>query len=152
MWSQEGNAFVGDARGRYDRVPLLVSDEGPWADFELSVLLTPMPGSCNAQVVFRLNEAEGSFYLFDMLLGWQAIAVSRVVRGRLTKISVVNYPIEEGQEYDVEIAAREESLTSYVDGQLVNQATDGAIRSGAVGLSVWDSRTAYRDLRYRRIH
>ena len=45
------------------------------------------------------------------------------------KLSVVNYPLECGQEYDVEIAARKASITTYVDGKLINQVTDEKFRT-----------------------
>ncbi|NKB69430.1 MAG: sigma-70 family RNA polymerase sigma factor [Candidatus Latescibacteria bacterium] len=152
VWTQEGHAIIGDDHGLGDDSPLLIAATKPWRNFELSLLITPFPGSCNAQVAFRLQVADKSFYLFDMLLGWQAIAISRVIEGRLTKISVVNFPIERGREYEIELAARGESLTSYVDGRLINQVRDDAIDQGQVALMVWESKTAYRDMRYRLLH
>ena len=50
------------------------------------------------------------------------------------------------------IAAQGASLTSYVDGKLVNQLTDETFRMGTFGLLVWQSSTAYRDVRYRLLH
>ena len=87
-----------------------------------------------------------------MLLGWQTIAISKVVKGQLTKIGVVKFPIESGQEYDIQIAARKSSLTSYVDGRLVNQVTDETFLSGEIALMTWKSKTAFRDQRYRLLH
>ncbi len=149
-WKKEGNAIIGDDGGRGD-APILVSDASNWSDFELSLLLTPISGG-NAQVAFRLSETGSSYYLFDMLLGWKAIAISRVIKGHLTKLSVVNFPVELGQEYEVQIAARGASFTSYIDGKLVNQVTDENIRSGAIALIVWEGKVAFRDFRFRHLH
>ena len=128
-----------------------MAGEPAWSDYELSFLMTPVSGG-NAQAAFRLSEDGRNFYLLDFLLGWQAVAVSRVVDGRVTKLSVVNHPLHAGQEYEVQIAARGESLTSYVDGKLVNQVTDATFRTGPFGFMVWESRTAFRDVRYRLLH
>ena len=68
------------------------------------------------------------------------------------KFSSWLYPIEHGQEYDVQIAARGASLTSYIDGKLVNQVTDFSYQSGPIALNVWESKTAFRDLRFRHLH
>ena len=82
---------------------------------------------------------------------WKAIAISRVIKGHLTKLSVVNFPVELGQEYEVQIAARGASFTSYIDGKLVNQVTDENIRSGAIALIVWEGKVAFRDFRFRHL-
>ena len=145
-WERTRNAFVGeDADGT---TPPLIIGDSCWRDFELSLLVTPISGG-NAQVFFRLSEDEQSWYLFDFMLGWQAVQICKRDPNAMTKLSVVNFPIECGQEYDVQIAARGASLTSYVDGKLVNQVTDFSLESGAVALNVWHCRTAYRDPRVR---
>ena len=125
--------------------------EASWADYELSVLITPVAGG-NAQVMFRLSPDGKQYYLFDMLLGWQAVAISKgdLRSGvRVRKLSVVNFPLELGRQYNVLIAARDASLTAYVDGRCVNQLTDAGLRAGAVALNVWESKTAFRDPRIR---
>jgi hypothetical protein len=70
----------------------------------------------------------------------------------MQKLSVVNFPIEAGREYDVQIAARGQSLTSYIDGKLLNQVTDSSHPSGPIALNVWESKTAFRDPRVRLMH
>ncbi|MDE2830471.1 MAG: DUF1080 domain-containing protein [Gemmatimonadota bacterium] len=52
----------------------------------------------------------------------------------------------------MQIAARGASLTSYIDGKLVNQVTDFSYQSGPIALNVWESKTAFRDLRFRHLH
>lgn len=47
------------------------------------------------------------------------------------------------------LAAREASLTSYIDGVLVNQVTDLPRRSGPMALWVPEGMAAFRDPRIR---
>ena len=150
-WRMEGHAIVGESGEPSEEPPPLIAGEPTWTDYELSFLMTPISGG-NAQVAFRISADERSYYLFDFLLGWQAVGLYRVIDGRLTKLSVVNHALHRGQEYEVQIAARGASLTSYVDGKLVNQLTDETFRMGAFGLMVWECSTAFRDVRYRLLH
>jgi RNA polymerase sigma-70 factor (ECF subfamily) len=148
-WRREGRAILGEARD--DDGGFIEFGDSDWDDFELSVLVTPIAGG-NVQVVFRRSSLGERYYLFDMLLGWQAIAISRHDDdGELRKLSVVNFPIALGHEYRVLIAARGESLTTYVDGECVNQLTDGDLRRGKLALNVWQSVTAFHDPRIRSL-
>lgn len=136
----------------YQDGALLTYGDTSWQDLELSLLVTPLAGG-NAQVVFRAHEQKG-WYLVDLLLGWQTISVSRLTfdeQGNASqiKLSVVDYPLEHGREYALSIATRGHSITTYVDGALVNQLTDAAWLGGQVGLNVWQGKTLYRDVRVR---
>lgn len=145
-WERSGEAIIGtDTHGEGER---LLTGDASWQDYEFSVLITPMEGG-NAQVLFRVSEDRRHFYVFDMLLGWKALAISKVDDRGLQKLSVVNFPVEHNREYDVLIAAREASLTTYIDGNLMNQTTDFEYRGGPVALNVWQSKTAFRDPRIR---
>lgn len=146
VWQRSGEAIIGaDVDGEGER---LLAGDASWQDYEFSALVTPIEGG-NAQVQFRVSENRWRYYLFDILLGWKAVAISRVDDRGLQKLSVVNFPAEYNREYDVLIAAREVSLTTYVDGKLMNQATDFEYRTGPVTLSVWQSKTSFRDPRVR---
>ena len=72
--------------------------------------------------------------------------------GEVEKISVVNFPFERGREYNVLVAERGESLTTYIDGKLVNQVRDGEYRNGGIALGLWWSTVAFRDPRIRHYH
>lgn len=146
-WKASGEAIVGTGGG--DSPDLVIGEDG-WNHFELSVLVTPISGS-NAQIAFRLS-SPGDCYLMDMLLGWQAMAISRIKNGRLTKLSVVNKVFEMGREYELLLAAREASITTYLDGKLMNQVTDETHLSGPLALRVWESTTSFRDPRIRLLH
>lgn len=151
VWTRTGDGIVGEADHSSDEGFPLIIGNSSWKNYELSLLITPISGG-NAQVFFRMSEDERNWYVLDFLLGWQAIAISKVAPEGLKKLSVVNYPIERGQEYDVQIAARDASLTSYIDGRLVNQLTEFSYQSGPIALNVWQSKTAFRDIRLRHLH
>jgi len=149
-WQLAGEGLVGEHE---DAGTCLVAGEDAWRDYELSLLITPLAGG-NAQVFFRMNRQARRRYILDMMLGWQAIAVNKLELGvngqpTLTRLSVVDYPLEHQREYAVNIAARGHSITTYVDGALVNQVTDDFSLNGRIGLNVWQSKTLFRDIRYR---
>lgn len=131
----------------------LIFGEASWRDLEFSLLITPIGGG-NAQVFFRLDETAKRYYVFDMLMGWQAIAIRRITYDEVdhlneAKLDVVNYPLRNGTEYAVTIAVRDQSITTYVNGALVNRVTDGSWYHGKIGLTVWQSKTLYRDIQVR---
>ncbi len=150
-WSILGeNGLVGEEwkTGTY-----LIYGEPAWRDLELSLLITPIGGG-NAQLLFRLDEAAKRYYVFDMLMGWQAIAIRRITYDEVdnlseAKLDVVNYPLRHGTEYAVTIAVRDQSITSYVNGALVNRVTDDSWFTRKIGLSVWQAKTLYRDIQVR---
>lgn len=146
-WIRQGDAVV--CEERQGGATLAFGEEG-WKDYELSVWVKAAAGG-NVQILFRLT-AEGN-YLLDFLMGWKAVAVSKADRrpgGRgFHKISVVNFDLEHHREYDLQIAVRDASITSYVDGQLLNQVTDYDFPKGRAALSVWQGKTEFRNPRYR---
>lgn len=147
-WTRTNDTIIGDAP---DSVGTLVFGDASWHNYELSALITPISGG-NAQILFRIDEDNKNWYMLDFLLGWAAVAISKIESGNLTKISVVNYSFALGQEYDVQIAARDASITTYIDGKLVNQVTDFSNPSGPIALNLWHCKTAFRDIRYRLLH
>jgi len=151
QWEVVGNdGLVGEDQ---TNGTILTYGEQGWGDLEFSLLVTPLAGG-NVQTLFRVNEAANGWYQVDMLIGWQAVAVSRLTfdgqgNSELTKLSVVNYPLEHGREYALSIATRGHSITTYIDGALVNQLTDATWLGGQVGLNVWHGKTLYRDMQVR---
>ena len=134
---------------------IIIGDES-WADYEVSMLVTALGGG-NIIAHVRLTEAPYCCYDIDMMMGWQAIAVKKIEttpdgQPGLTRLSVVDYPLEHQQEYALRIAVRGQSITTYVDGALVNQVTDASFRYGALALTVWESRTMFRDVRVRHLN
>jgi RNA polymerase sigma factor (sigma-70 family) len=150
-WTREDRVLIGGAgKGAGSS---LRTGSGQWEDYELSLLVTPISGG-NAQILFRIDDDGHCFYLFDMLLGWQAAAISLCDRrnANVRKLSVVNFAFELGREYHVLIAARGASLTTYIDGKIINQLTDTSLTHGPIALNVWESQTAFRDPRIRLMH
>jgi hypothetical protein len=117
---------------------------------EHSWIITPVGGG-NAQLFFRMDEAAKRFYIFDMLMGWQAIAIRRITYDEMdhlseAKLDGVNYPLRHGTEYAVTIALGDQSITTYVNGALVNRVTDGSWYHGKIGLNIWQAKTLFRDI------
>lgn len=151
-WVRSGDAV--EATAGEHRAAWIKIGGAEWRDYELKVGVTPLSGG-NVQIAFRLSDTGNQHYLLDFLLGWQAVAISKVDHapgGRgLVKLSVVNFELRHGTEYMVELAARGASLTSYIEGKLINQVTDFDFPSGGLELSVWNARTKFRDPKARRL-
>lgn len=153
-WQQVEDGLVGEDPFDGDGSALVAGDAG-WADYEVSVLATALGGG-NIQLLFRANRSPFQAYVFDMMLGWQTVDIHKLEVGitgkpHLTLLSVVNYPLEHQREYAVSIAARGQSLTTYIDGALVNQVADASIGAGGVGPNVWHGKTLFRDLKIRHM-
>ena len=150
-WTIVGeDGLVGDNRSGSTAVAF---GEPSWRNVEVSARVTPQAGG-NAAIMFRIDEGGDGWYTFDLMLGWQVAAIYKLVRNdegrmQLTKLSTVNYAFSRDREYDIQIAARDHSITTYIDGELVNQLTDDTWSRGRVALSIWHAKTQYRDLRYR---
>ena len=122
-------------------------------DMELSLLVTPIDGWC--EINFRVDDSEGlaarPSYVLSIHPGDATVAVQRNARGWVTPLSMVHYPTELGREYAVTILARADSLTTYIDGALVNQVTDRHSPRGRISLGVSDSKALYRDIQHRAL-
>lgn len=153
-WSILGeNGLVGE---EWKAGTTLTYGELHWRDLELSLLITPLGGG-NAQVLFRMDEVAKRFYVLDMLMGWQAIAIRKITHDEMgnlneAKLDVVNYPLRDGTEYALNIAVRDHSITTYVNGALVNRVTEGSWFHGKIGLHAWQAKTLFRDIRVRLLN
>ena len=147
-WRREGNTIIG---AKKEGSAVLTFGEEGWKDYEIDFYVMITEGS-NLDVGFRASATQS--YVFKFLLGWQACAVTmRDSSGTppLDHLSVVNHKIERNREYHVQIAIRGSSITTYVDGNLVNQVTDKVLKAGKCYLEVWQGNTEFRNIRYRRI-
>ena len=109
-------------------------------------------GGGNASIFFRQHGGGQHFYQFDLNCRWQAIVISKVdpdADPQLATISAVNYELVPGRDYDIELAMRGESITTYVDRRLVNQVRDDGYPKGGICLTAWKSRTRYFEPRLR---
>ena len=149
-WSRSGDTITGrDANGS---APTLMFGKPAWKNYEFAVQLRPLKGS-RATVQFRLSADQRQCYQLELCLDWQAVAISKIdpATGSTTQLSVIRYPLEMGREYEAVIALHDNSITSYIDGKLVNQLTDAAIATGKLGLRVWQGETAFRAPRIRML-
>lgn len=123
-----------------------------WKSYELRFGLQILEGA-NAQVRLRTSPDGRGFYLVDFLLGWQALGVARVDSrpgGKgLQKLSVVNLDLARMAEIRVEIAVRELSITTYVEGRLVNQVTDETFEAGPIAFAAWEAKARFSQPEFR---
>jgi hypothetical protein len=123
-----------------------------WKSYELRFGLQILEGA-NAQIRLRGSPDGQRAYLVDFLLGWQALGVARVDShpgGKgLQKLSVVNLELARMTEYRVEIAVRELSITTYVEGRLVNQVTDETLEAGPLAFGAWEAKARFSQPQFR---
>lgn len=147
-WRREGNALIG--ANKEGSATATFGEEG-WKDYEIDFDVTLLEGY-NLDVGFRSSTANA--YVFKFLLGWQACTVTlRDFSGKqpLDHLSVVNHKLERNKAYHVQIAVRGSSITTYVDGKLVNQVTDKTLKAGKWYLEVWQGSAKFQNIRHRRI-
>jgi hypothetical protein len=151
-WSWEGDTVVGQIpRKKYGRI---VTGDPGWKSYVFSVRAALDSGS-NLQIAFRASEDGKSYYFLDFLTKWRSVAISKKVAGvpGVTKLDVVNFPIEKGREYDITIAARGNSIISYIDGEMVNRLSDGTFTIGRVGFLMWhDTKVRFWEPKIRLYH
>ena len=148
-WSRVGDTVVGKLDGK--RKSHMFQGDSNLKNYEYSLFVTLEKGSC-MQFPFRVTDDRKGFYFVEFDYAWQSINVTlrEPDRHGVTKLSVVNYPLEKGREYHLIISARHRSLTTYIDGKLVNQVTDARYDGGGIGIAMWwDTRAKYRDPKIR---
>ena len=142
-WERDGDAVIVRSK---DATASLSFGEESWEDYELDVYVTPLEGG-NVQV--ELRRSYMGAYVVDYMLGIRAVQVSRARSHAFERLSVVDYPTEHDREFHLRVAARGASITTYLDGKLVNQVTDFEMKRGKIGLLAWHSVTRFRAPRYR---
>ena len=145
-WLREGKTVTGQKSD--DGKARITQGDSTWKNYLLSVNATPIEGQL--QIHFRMSNDGKSFYMLDF---WTPHSVAISMRGPdgIVWLDVVEYPTEIGREYEIVIAARGRSLTSYIDGKLVNRVTDDTFSSGGIGFNLWHGASArFRNPRIRR--
>ena len=148
-WSRDGDTMVGQLEGK--RKSHIFQGDSNWKNYEYSLFVTLKKGS-SMQFPFRVSDDRKGFYFVEFDYAWQSINVTlrEPDRRGVTKLSVVNYPLEKGREYHLIISARHRSLTTYIDGKLINQTTDASYGAGGIGIAMWwDTRARYRNPKIR---
>ena len=148
----QGPAVIGMGAITVNGQSAVVFGESGWKSYELKFGLQFLEGA-NAQIQLRRSADGKQFYLVDFLFGWQALGVSRADHRQggkgLQKLSVVNLEMSKLSEYKVEIAVRDLSITTYVDGKLVNQVTDETLASGPMAFGAWEAKARYSQPEFR---
>ncbi len=153
VWSREGDTVILNAGGLV-KSSRLVQGDSTWSHYEFKVQVTLVHGA-NIQIRFGITE-DTQEYMIDYLGGWKAMAISTYERGKrgVTKLDVVNFVLHPKREYDLVLAVRGNSITSYVNGKLVNRVTLNTNPRGAVALGTWGHRAIarFRDPKIRHYH
>ena len=141
-WSREGETITGRVTGH--RKARITQGDSSWTDYEFSVKAKLVEGEA-LQLHFRVSDGGSSFYMIDLWPGSHgAVLISK--RGPNTDgvahLNKVDFPFEEGREYEILISARGRSLTCTIDGELVNQVIDDSYSGGGVGFNLWHPTTA----------
>ena len=148
VWSRDGNTLVCAAEGT--QPPRIIQGDSTWAQYELKVQGTQVHAG-TIEILFGISEDGKEFYSLNYLSGWKALAISRKDENGFTKLDVVNLVMHWGHEYDIVLAVRGRSITSYIDGQLINRLTVDEPVVGAVGFVTWGKRAhcRFRDPKIR---
>lgn len=147
-WKRDGNILTGSKK---EGSTFLKYGSPDWKNYEIDFRVSIQDGGIT-DIGFRLTGMQA--YVFKLNLGGQVCAVVlRDFSGKqpMQQLSVVNYKLKKQQEYHIQIAVRGASITTYVDGQLVNQLTDKTLAAGGFYFEVWKSTVSYRNIRYRQL-
>lgn len=147
-WRRSQGAQVTPGSVVVERNAFYQFGQSDWRSYELRFALRVLEGG-NAQIKLRQAPDGRSFYMVDFLFGWQALGVSKVDPGGLRKLSVVNLEMTRHAEMRVEIAVRELSITTYVDGRLLNQVTDASFEAGPMAFSAWEAKASFGQPEFR---
>jgi hypothetical protein len=134
-WERDGDTVRGTATQGKGGGCLSMGD-AEWTNFECSFHGTLLDGGYLDFQFRRHPDNPGEGYSFEMLYGWQVMAICKYGTDSWRKLSAVNYPIERGREYNIIVAARDQSLTSYIDGKLLNQVTDDTYPCGGIRMTL----------------
>lgn len=142
-WSREGDAIVADASG--GQSARLAIGDSTWDHYEFKVQVTPGSSVSALEIHFGVPADGSGFYSLNYLAGWKTMVIHRFDKGKGgTKLDVVNCVLEGGREYDLVLAVRGNSVTSYIDGQLINRLSVPANPAGAIELALWGRSTTAR--------
>lgn len=135
-FSRDGDTIIVETEDNY-RARIVFGDDS-WRAYELKVNITPIKGG-SPQLWFNIHD--GQDHHFAPLYGWQTAAI---MDPHHTKLDVVNHVFEWNVEYEVVLAVRGNSVTTYIDGQLVNRLTMSEVPAGPIGLAAWGHNTVAR--------
>jgi hypothetical protein len=137
-----------DADSTDTRFPVLIRDQGDYADLDLMVRGKAISGKVDQGIglVFRFRDPK-SYYVLRANALENNVNLYRMVNGRRLQITGARATVTSGQWHTLHVKARGNSITCSFDGKQLISTTDNTYSTGKVGL--WtkaDSVIAFDDL------
>jgi hypothetical protein len=132
------------------RFPVLISDEGSFKDFDLSVKFKAIAGEVDraAGLVFRLKDAN-NYYIVRANALEDNYRLYHVINGSRKQFAGANFKVTSGEWHELKVECVGNKIICYYDGAKKIEATDETFKdAGKIGL--WtkaDSVTYFDDLR-----
>jgi len=112
-----------------------------WADYTFALNATIVREA--AGIRFRIAD-DDNYYLWQ-LSAYKGLVAQKKVKGAWTEIKKVAVPLKEGTAYAVKIQMAGSTITTSIDGKLVDTTEDLTFRSGKVGFYQKGEQTASFD-------
>ena len=148
-WTIDGNTLIGDSGN--EQGGLATFGRQDWRDYELDFYVTMITGA-NASCFIRQTADGKKFYACNTLAArkvFRVILLDNTQQNPFHDLSVVKFDFEEGPEYHMRIVAHGNSISTYVDGEVVNNVSDDTLLAGHAAFALWNNRVRIREPRYR---
>src|SRR5713226_1640551 len=137
-----------DADSTDTRFPVLIADQGEFADLDVSVKGKAISGKVDQGIglVFRFRDPK-SYYIVRANALEDNFRLYRMVNGRRIQFAGANVKVASGQWHTLRVVAKGDHITCYFNGKALIDAHDRTYTTGKVGL--WtkaDSVIAFDDL------
>jgi hypothetical protein len=137
-----------DADATDYRFPILIANQGEYADVDLSVKGKALSGKVDQGMglVFRFRDPK-SYYIIRANALENNFRLYRMVNGRRLQFAGANVKVTTGQWHTLRVVAKGDHITGYYDGKPLIDAHDKTYDKGRIGL--WtkaDSVIAFDDL------
>lgn len=130
----------------------LVLNDGDFTDIEASVRIRFIKGGRDAGLLLRVKQPAVGFdaqqgYFAGVIPGGKRVVFGRTDGRSWQEIARADVPVAENTTVDLTVRAAGDEFRVSIDGREVLKATDGAYKSGSVGLRVVDTHARFSDLR-----
>jgi hypothetical protein len=137
-----------DADRTDSRFPVLIANQGEYADLDLSVKAKSISGKIDQGMglVFRFRDPK-SYYIVRANALENNFRLYRMVNGRRLQFAGVNVKVASGQWHTLRVVAKGDHIVCYFNGKPLIDAHDKTYTTGKLGL--WtkaDSVIAFDDL------
>ncbi len=142
-----------DADSTDTRFPVLIADNGEYADLDVSVKGKALSGKVDQGIglVFRFRDPK-SYYVVRANALENNFRLYRMVNGRRLQFAGSNVKVPSGTWHTLRVVAKGDHITCYFNGKALIDAHDKTYTTGKVGL--WtkaDSVIAFDDLMVSRL-